>query len=169
MGAGAGTPKDEEIVAEAKSRGAITAVIVPSGGIVVAHWVRLKCMYGCPDYGRWRTCPPYTPDAETMGKVLSEYEKVLLMTTKDHSSATKLAVDMMFWMYSKGVYKSFPLGSGRCRLCEVCTPEDCKHPELAYPSMEACSIDVFSTAIKNGIDLNPEPGTHLHLCALLLY
>ncbi len=160
---------DEEILAAAKRLGAIEAKIVPASSVVVAHWVRLKCRYGCPDYGKWRTCPPYTPDADEMKRVLSEYRKVLLMTARDHSSATKLAVDTMFWLYSKGIFKAFALGSGRCRLCESCDIENCRHPELAYPSMEACSIDVFGTAENNGFDLTPEPGTYLHMCAVLIY
>ncbi len=28
--------------------------------IVVANWVRVKCMFGCGDYGLG-TCPPNTP------------------------------------------------------------------------------------------------------------
>ena len=26
--------------------------------IVVAQWVRMKCMFGCPNYGRKGACPP---------------------------------------------------------------------------------------------------------------
>ena len=29
--------------------------------IVVAQWVRMKCMFGCDEYGRGGTCPPNTP------------------------------------------------------------------------------------------------------------
>lgn len=50
--------KDVEIIKKAKELGAIEAKIVPSHQIIVAHWVRLKCMYGCNDYGKWRTCLP---------------------------------------------------------------------------------------------------------------
>lgn len=148
--------------------GAIEAKIVPSHQIIVAHWVRLKCMYGCNDYGKWRTCPPYTPDADQMKKILNEYRYVLLTTSTDHNSATKLSVDMMFWFYSKGNYKAFPLGSGRCRLCEKCDINSCRHPELAYPSMEACSIDVFGTAENCKISLRTEKGDFLHMCAVLI-
>ncbi len=161
--------EDGEVIKKAKELGAMEAKIVPSSRIVVAHWVRLKCQYGCPDYGKFKTCPPYTPDADRMKAILSEYSKVLVATSTGHNEATQLAVKMMFWLYSKGVFKSFPLGSGRCRLCEVCTPHDCKHPELAYPSMEACSIDVFGTAKNCGLSLKKSDGTPLHMCAVLLY
>ena len=29
--------------------------------IVVAQWVRMKCMFGCGEYGHGGTCPPNTP------------------------------------------------------------------------------------------------------------
>ena len=29
--------------------------------IVVAQWVRMKCMYGCDEYGKTGTCPPNVP------------------------------------------------------------------------------------------------------------
>jgi len=161
--------RDNEIIEQAKRYGAIHAKIVPSHQIVVAHWVRLKCMFGCSDYGKWRTCPPYTPDADLMKSILNEYRKVLLMTSQDHNTATKLAVDMMFWFYSRGNFKAFPLGSGHCRLCRQCDINNCKHPELAYPSMEACSIDVFATAETNKIPLKDNNGNPLHLCAVLIF
>jgi predicted metal-binding protein len=28
--------------------------------IVVSQWVRMKCMFGCPNYGRKGACPPQT-------------------------------------------------------------------------------------------------------------
>jgi predicted metal-binding protein len=30
-------------------------------GIVVAQWARMKCTFGCKDYGKCGTCPPNTP------------------------------------------------------------------------------------------------------------
>ncbi len=160
---------DEELLNKAKELGAIDAKIISPELIEVAHWVRLKCRYGCPDYGKWKTCPPYTPDAEEMKKILSEYKKAIIMISNSHDNATKLARDMMFFLYSKGIFKAFPLGSGRCRLCDVCTPENCKYPELAYPSMEACSIDVFTTVKRCGWE-NIYSKDHVpHFCLVLIY
>ncbi len=160
---------EEEILSKAKEFGAVDARIVTSDRIIVAHWVRLKCQFGCPDYGKCKTCPPFTPDTNTMREILKEYQKVLLATSTSHDNATKLARDIMFWLYSRGIYKVFPLGSGRCRLCKVCNINNCPHPELAYPSMEACSIDVFGTARLNGISLSDPEGNPLHMCAVLLF
>jgi len=30
-------------------------------GIVVAQWARMKCMFGCKNYGKCGTCPPNVP------------------------------------------------------------------------------------------------------------
>ncbi|MCJ7619933.1 MAG: DUF2284 domain-containing protein, partial [Anaerolineae bacterium] len=32
--------------------------------IVVAQWVRLKCTFGCGEYGRNAACPPNVPSVE---------------------------------------------------------------------------------------------------------
>lgn len=161
--------KDDELIAKAKELGALDAKIITPKLIEVAHWVRLKCRYGCSDYGKWKTCPPYTPDADEMRKILAEYEKAIIMVSDSHDNATKLARDMMFYLYSKRIFKAFPLGSGRCRLCETCTPDDCKHPELAYPSMEACSIDVFTTVKNCGLESTASQIHAPHYCLVLIY
>ena len=161
---------EEAILSKAKELGARDAVIIPTSQVVVAHWVRLKCRYGCPDYGKWRTCPPYTPEPDTMKKVIAEYEKALLMKSISHSAATDLAVSVMFWLYSQGIFKAFPLGSGRCFLCDKCNTTHCPHPERAYPSMEACGIDVMETIKRAGWNTDPlEDGTLPHFCMVLLW
>ena len=47
------------------------------------------------------------------------------------------------------------MGSGPCRLCDECSPEDgaCRHSEEARPAMEACGIDVYQTARSNGLPI----------------
>ncbi len=32
--------------------------------VVVAQWVRMKCEFGCPSYGKIASCPPNTPSVE---------------------------------------------------------------------------------------------------------
>ena len=171
MGVYLGAMVDEqEILAKARELGALDALIAPASVVVVAHWVRLKCMFGCPDYGKWKTCPPYSPDPETTKKVLAEYEKVLLMKAPSHTDATKLAVDVMLWLYSQNEFKAFPMGSGRCYLCRECDPMNCKYPHRAYPSMEACGIDVSSTVKNAGWENGPlEDGSWPHFCMVLLW
>ncbi len=159
------------ITEKAREFGAVDVAFLPASEVVVANWVRLKCQFGCPDYGRYRTCPPYTPDAERMAKILGEYNKVMLIKAPGHNEATSVVLRLMSWLYSKNEFKAFPLGSGRCRLCDECDLENCRFPNKAYPSMEACSIDVFETIRRvgwSGEETTVE-GEHMHYGALLLW
>jgi len=41
--------------------------------IIVAQWVRVKCMFGCPNYGKNATCPPNVPSVEECREFFNEY------------------------------------------------------------------------------------------------
>ena len=57
-------------------------------------------------------------------------------------------------IFLAGYYKAFGYASGPCRLCPACdVKQDCRHPEEARPAMEACGIDVFATARRNGFEI----------------
>ncbi len=163
-------PDLSPLVEKARELGAVDVGFLHASDVVVAHWVRLKCQFGCPDYGRYRTCPPYTPDASKMAKILGEYNRVMLIKAPGHNEATEVVLRLMAWLYSRGEFNAFPLGSGRCRLCEECDLNNCRFPNKAYPSMEACSIDVFETIRRVGWSgKEPAEGGHMHYGALLLW
>jgi predicted metal-binding protein len=62
-----------------------------------------------------------------------------------------IAVALERQLFLAGYYKAFGMGAGPCLLCRRCTfDQGCRHPEQARPSMEACGIDVFSTARRHG-------------------
>ena len=63
---------------------------------------------------------------------------------------TKSVVALEREVFLAGYYKALAFGAGPCNLCKSCPEEGCKHPDKARPSMEACGIDVFSTARNNG-------------------
>ncbi len=155
----------------ARQLGALGVAFIPASEVVVAHWVRLKCQFGCGDYGRYRTCPPYTPDADEMKRILGEYSKVMLVKAPSHDKATAVVTKLLGWLYSQGEFKAFPLGSGRCRLCETCDLKRCRFPHMAYPSMEACSIDVFETIRRAGWSKGERGpgGEPMHYGAVLLW
>ena len=44
--------------------------------IIVAQWVRFRCMFGCPQYGKSCVCPPNVPTIEECRKMFSEYNEV---------------------------------------------------------------------------------------------
>jgi predicted metal-binding protein len=41
--------------------------------IVVAQWVRLKCTFGCHEYGQNAACPPKVPSVEECRQFFREY------------------------------------------------------------------------------------------------
>jgi len=141
---------------KAKSLGVSKAEIIDTGNVVVAHWVRLKCQYGCEAYGGFLTCPPYSPTPEYTEKVIGEYAEALLMQIENislingrglGSKLRRIVADLEREIFLDGYYKAFGLAAGPCRLCKRCdTNQPCKYPYWARPSMEACGIDVYRTA-----------------------
>jgi len=143
----------------AKKMGAADARPIRSKDIVVRDWVRLKCQFGCDDYGRLLTCPPNTPTPEELRRVLNEYRWAILLKfggdgyEDDLTRIHDLIVKIEREAFLKGHYAAFGFSSGPCPYCEGCNLERCKHPDLARPSMEGCGIDVFATVKKAGLDL----------------
>jgi predicted metal-binding protein len=81
----------------------------------------------------------------------------------------KLVAELERTAFLDGHYKALGLGDGPCRLCKECAlAGDCRHPELARPSMESCGIDVYATARNSGIELEvvtrrTGPSKHINL------
>jgi len=67
------------LVDKAMESGCRDVKIIPSSEVVVEDRVRLKCLVGCPNYGNNLKCPPYTPKVDEFRKILSEYEKVMII------------------------------------------------------------------------------------------
>ncbi|NPV63697.1 MAG: DUF2284 domain-containing protein [Methanotrichaceae archaeon] len=110
--------------------------------IVVADWVRLKCRYGCPGYGRHLCCPPYAPAPDETRKVLSEYRHALLARFEAEPDRSRLPghthhamwdpvsrmhramYDLERRAFLCGCYRAFALGAMPCTLCETCVIEE---------------------------------------------
>ena len=58
--------------------GATHAKQIHPSSVVTAPWVRLKCQFGCPGYGRGLCCPPHTPTAEQTRAILDSYHRAIL-------------------------------------------------------------------------------------------
>jgi predicted metal-binding protein len=135
--------------------GAAEAKVIDATTVVTAHWVRMKCQYGCGGYGHRLTCPPYSPTPEQTAAMIREYDTAVLIHGDDHTDVTSIAAKLERLAFLDGFYKAFGMGSGPCRLCRTCNleEEDCRHPDDARPAMEACGIDVFATARANGFPI----------------
>lgn len=142
--------------------GVLDAVVVaPQSQVFTATWVRLRCQYGCSEYGRCLTCPPYSPTPETTRKMLDEFQAGIVLHGDDWSSVRRIAQHLEERIFLAGYYKAFALLCGPCDHCKTCVvtgskgtrPSSCRHPEKARPAMEAAGIDVFATARAAGLPI----------------
>ncbi len=126
--------------------------------IVVSHWVRMKCMYGCKGYGRTATCPPNVPSVAECQRFFAEYRRAALFhfakrvdkPEDRHAWSRKVnlkLVQLERAVFLTGYQKAFLLAMDSCGICATCpgTREACKHPQAARPSPEAMAVDVFAT------------------------
>lgn len=134
--------------------------------IVVAQWVRMKCRFGCKDYGKVAACPPNVPALEECERFFKEYNAAAIL---HFSKAVKKPADRHAWtrsinnkllklerdVFISGREKAFVLFVDPCNLCKTCSdsPADCKKPRDSRPSPEALGVDVFSTAKKCGFEI----------------
>ena len=161
----------QELIQEALDLGCTKAKVVLTQTISMAHWVKLHCQFGCTQYAKLLTCPPYTPDADEMAEIIGEYEKALLINTAPNANVQEIVVRLENSFKEKGYLKAFALGAKPCGLCDPCTISTfCQYPEKARPTLQACGIDVKTTVDKNGwTDLAPnKPCSESHTIGMVL-
>jgi predicted metal-binding protein len=142
---------NRELCDTAKQKpGIIEVQIISPTDIKTAAWVRLKCQFGCDCYGQCLVCPPFTPTPDEMRKVLNSYRRAILIHFDRRTNIKARIAELEREIFLRGEWKAFGLGAGPCPFCRDCNVEQkqCRHPERARPSMEACGIDVFSTVKK---------------------
>jgi predicted metal-binding protein len=147
---------------QARELDALDAVVVsPPRQVFTATWVRLRCQYGCSEYGQCLTCPPHSPTPETTRKMLDEYQAAILLHGDNWESVREIARTLEHRVFLAGYYKAFAFVCGPCWLCKTCAiaqqkpgrVAQCKHPDKARPAMEAAGIDVFATARAAGLPI----------------
>ena len=131
--------------------------------IVVEPWTRLKCQFGCPNYGKTLVCPPYAPKAEEFIGMVNSYKTAILFQVSlasiedDVGGISKISCDIENLCAHFGYYKAFGMGAGPCMIChskgEECNLDECKYPNQARPSGEACGVDIHKTIENNGYDI----------------
>jgi predicted metal-binding protein len=144
--------KYQKYIERAKKLKLRDAKIIPAKSIVVAEWVRLKCQFGCDGYGECLSCPPNSPTPEKTRKMLTHYKYALLIHGDEHTEITDIVAKLERMIFLDGYHKAFAMGAGPCELCSRCA-KLCRHSDRARPAMEACGIDVYSTARANGLPI----------------
>ena len=160
----------KKLQAKAMELGASATKVVKVPKIKTGAWTRMKCQFGCPNYGATLCCPPYTPDYEQTQKFLSEYQYGVIVEytmniegvqPQDFASADlkmsngllEILLGLERDAFLLNHYRAFALKAGRCRLCDKCNLKKCVDPTKARPSLEACGIDVFALANDNGFKM----------------
>jgi predicted metal-binding protein len=93
-----------------KSRAVIESILTKKGltdykwidpkEIVVANWVRVKCTFGCSDYGLG-TCPPNTPSVNDCDRFFKEYESGLIIRLSKYADKNAYPSDWSGEMTNK--------------------------------------------------------------------
>jgi len=151
--------------------------------IVVAEWVRMKCLFGCPDYGKNAACPPNTPPVEACERFFREYRRAVVFhfaKTVDqpedrHAWSRKINLELLkieHEVFKAGFVKAFLLPMDSCNYCLDCAGlrKACKDLRRARPSPDAMAMDVFATVRKIGyrVEVLADYGQEMNRYAFLL-
>ena len=135
--------------------------------IVVAQWVRMKCMFGCGEYGHGGACPPNTPPVSECERFFKEYDDAIilhfegLMDKPEDRHAWSARINAKLVKLERAVFlagfeRAFLLFMDSCCFCKECSGrrENCEQPRMARPAPEAMAVDVYSTVRKFGFEIN---------------
>ena len=151
--------------------------------IVVSQWVRMKCTFGCREYGKNAACPPNTPQVDECRSFFREYKECVvfhfqkkLNEPEDRHEWGKTVNEKLLSLerevFLAGNPKTFLLFMDSCNLCIDCAEQrvKCKQKRLSRPAPEAMAVDVFSTVRKIGfpIEVLPDYSETMNRYAFLL-
>ena len=135
--------------------------------IVVGQWVRMKCMFGCGEYGRGGTCPPTTPSVAECERFFREYTDAIIlhfegkMDKPEDRHAWSARINAKLFKLERAVFlaghhRAFQLFMDSCNICKECTGsrETCEQPRMARPSPESMAVDVYKTVRRFGFEIN---------------
>jgi len=135
--------------------------------IIVSQWVRMKCKFGCGEYGRGGACPPNTPSVAECEQFFNEYSDAVILHFEGtmnkpedrHSWSRKInakLVKLEREVFLAGYERAFLLFMDSCCFCKECTGDrpTCKQPRMARPAPEAMAVDVYSTVRQFGFSIN---------------
>ncbi|MFZ5944687.1 MAG: DUF2284 domain-containing protein [Bacillota bacterium] len=136
---------------------------IKASDIKVSHWVRFKCQFGCPGYGKKITCPPHVPSIEECREFISEYKDVVIFhfaKAVDHPDDRKPwgrevnydLIKLEREVFLSGYQKAFMIPFESCGYCGTCVSSrlECKNPKISRPGPDALGIDVYDAVRKVG-------------------
>ena len=139
---------------------------IAASDIVVSYWVRMKCLFGCKNFGKYALCPPNSPSIEECRKFFHEYttgvifhfQKKLEDPENRHAWLREINTNLLELereVFLSGYQKAFLFYMNVCKICCECQNriEDCENPKSARPTPESFGVDIFSTARKYGLPI----------------
>lgn len=150
--------------------------------ISVAQWVRVKCEFGCSDYGLG-ACPPNTPTVDECRNFFKDYNQGLVirltkLADKDNypsdwsGEMTNKLLELERKIFLAGFQKAFLLNQTCCCLCKDCSGDrvNCRDKRKSRPSPEAFAVDVYKTVRNIGMEINVvnENPSEMNRIAILL-
>lgn len=133
---------------------------------VVSQWVRMKCMFGCQEYGRCAACPPHVPAVSECRQFFNEYEQAVILHFQKnldnpddrHAWSREVNLELLDLekaVFTAGFHKAFLLFMDNCGICKHCktSREECKQPRSSRPTPEGLAVDVFATVKKIGMPI----------------
>jgi predicted metal-binding protein len=140
----------------------------------------------CGSYGRNHMCPPSVDDIDQWRDIIMGFEQAVIVS-KVYTMENKYDMEVMFEgardfevslrkaresikEQHSGVNMMI-LGAGPCMYCKKCSKLNdlpCVHPDKAYPSVEACGIDVMSLSKDTDVKYNNGANTITYF-GLVLY
>jgi len=143
--------------------------------LVARYEVRDMCASGkCHAYGHNWACPPALPGIEVSNAEFKRFhtgfvfQTIALMEDDFDYEAIQAAskehgrrFNRLLRLLADRRSELMLLSAGTCRVCKECTYPDapCRHPERAYPSMEAKGLIVADTCTLAGVPYNHGPQT----------
>lgn len=160
-----------QVVQEAENLGCANVKVIPVHEITLGHWVRLRCQFGCSYFNQRHTCPTFTPTSDEMADILMHYSRAMIIEAPRSADVHSMVLNLETRLREKGFFRAFGMGALPCDLCDVCTIESqCKYPDRARPTLQACGIDVSQTLLNIGWDfaVKFQPCTEGHTIGMVL-
>jgi predicted metal-binding protein len=134
--------------------------------IVVSQWVRMKCMFGCGEYGQNASCPPNLPSVAECQKFFQEYRDAIIFRFEKkvdkpedrHAWSKQINLKLLKMereVFISGCEKAFLLFMDSCGICTECSGErnTCQKPKLSRPTPEGMAVDVYTTVRQMGFPI----------------
>jgi len=153
-------PKITELLQNWQKAGKIhDFFLVDLAKLIITPKVRMKCMYGCENYGKMKKCPPTdTLSPEECQKYLTQYRKAVIVrfsperdqTPPPNNQALLLELERIIFL------ADFPFALAifphHCVMCKECKlGEPCKFPMKSRPSISSLCIDILGSLQGLGI------------------